>query len=257
MSAKYPIRKYPYEQELFLHEIDKLSDAQAKVLDLGAGEGTFDYTTSQATIISVDRDIPSALKPLTGRNTFLQADGAALPFTAEVFDVVVANFVFEHFAHPDRALRETQRVLKNGGLLYLSIPNSKSLEDRIFRWLGGSRHHVHAYSFHSLIRLVYQNTNLKLLAFADWPAGFTWLNTAQSGNLMRRGLWTCLRLARRHLQACSGKDSGFIFLFRAEDKLGFRLISHVCPNCGAGATVDSDYLGQWECTQCNRVNPAI
>ena len=35
------------------------------------------------------------------------------------------------------------------------------------------------------------------------------------------------------------------------------LRAYVCPNCGAGATVDSDYLGQWECTQCNQVNPAI
>ena len=66
----------------------------------------------------------------------MQADGAALPFTAEVFDVVVANFVFEHFAHPDRALKETQRVLKNGGLLYLSIRIPKASRTGFFAGLG-------------------------------------------------------------------------------------------------------------------------
>jgi SAM-dependent methyltransferase len=254
MPKKYPIRKYPHEQELFLHEIDKLNNPQARILDLGAGDGTFNYAAAQARIISVDKDIPADLKPRAGRNTFLQADGAALPFSAQVFDVVVANFVFEHFISPDLALRETQRVLKTGGLLYLSIPNSDSLEDKIFRLLGGAKHHVHRYSFHSLIKLVYQNTNLKLIAFADWPAGFTWLNSAVSGNMIRRGLLRCLRLARRYLQAYSRRDSGFVFLFRAEDKLGFRVISHVCAHCGAGATVDPNDQAQWECMQCNQVN---
>jgi SAM-dependent methyltransferase len=254
MPGKYPIRKYPHEQELFLHEIERLNDPQARILDLGAGEGTFNYAAYQARIISVDKDIPADFKPSAGRNAFLQADGAALPFSAQVFDVVVANFVFEHFIRPDLALRETQRVLKAGGLLYLSIPNSDSLEDRIFRLLGGAKHHVHTYSFHSLIKLVYQSTNLKLIAFADWPAGFTWLNTAPSGNIIRRGLWRCLRLARRHLQAYSIRDSGFIFLFRSEDKLGFRLISHVCSYCGAGATIETSDQAQWECMQCNQVN---
>jgi SAM-dependent methyltransferase len=222
---------------------------------LGAGEGTFNYAVSRASIISVDKDIPADLKPSAGRNAFLQADGAALPFSAQVFDVVVANFVFEHFVRPDLALRETQRVLKTGGLFYLSIPNSASLEDRIFRLLGGAKHHVHGYSFHSMIKLVYQSTNLKLIAFADWPAGFTWLNTAASGNIIRRGLWRWLRLARRYLQAYSVRDSGFIFLFRAEDKLGFRVISHVCAYCGAGATIDNNKdQAQWECMQCNQVN---
>ena len=82
MPGKYPIRKYPFEQELFLHEIDKLNDPQARILDLGAGEGTFNYAVSRARIISVDKDIPADLKPSAGSNAFLQADGAALPFSA-------------------------------------------------------------------------------------------------------------------------------------------------------------------------------
>jgi hypothetical protein len=38
MPGKYPIRRHPFEQELFLHEIDKLNDPDARILDLGAGD---------------------------------------------------------------------------------------------------------------------------------------------------------------------------------------------------------------------------
>ena len=45
-----------------------------------------------------------------------------LPFRAATFDVVTANLVFEHLAHPAPALAELARVLKPGGLLLALFP---------------------------------------------------------------------------------------------------------------------------------------
>jgi SAM-dependent methyltransferase len=46
-----------------------------------------------------------------------------LPFKAETFDSVHLLEVLEHLENPSNALREINRVLKQDGILYCSIPN--------------------------------------------------------------------------------------------------------------------------------------
>ena len=52
---------------------------------------------------------------------FRAGDAEALPFEAGAFDAVVVNFGMLHFARPDRALAEAQRVLRPGGLLAFTV----------------------------------------------------------------------------------------------------------------------------------------
>lgn len=49
------------------------------------------------------------------------------------FDVVVLNQVFEHVTNPKRLLQEIQQVLKQDGILYMNMPNPRSLPARLFR----------------------------------------------------------------------------------------------------------------------------
>jgi len=49
------------------------------------------------------------------------ADAAALPFGDGSFDVVYSYNTFEHVAEPDKALGEALRVLRPGGLAFLSF----------------------------------------------------------------------------------------------------------------------------------------
>lgn len=51
------------------------------------------------------------------------ADGAALPFTDEVFDGVFCIDAFEHFPDETQAATEFRRVLRPGGFVFLSAPN--------------------------------------------------------------------------------------------------------------------------------------
>ncbi|MBI1747316.1 MAG: class I SAM-dependent methyltransferase [Acidobacteria bacterium] len=248
--GSYSIRKSFNEEALFLHEIDGLTKPTARILDLGAGAGSFNYGKFPSKIIAVDEEIPLSGRPRPANAFFVQCDGAALPILGNVFDIVVANFVFEHFSTPEVVLLEIERVLKPGGLLYLSIPNSSSFEDKLFRFFSGDKYHVQKFSFYSLMKRVYKSTSLKLIAFADWPAGFTWLNSPPSGHFVRRMVLHLLKLIKPSLQQYSRRDSGFIFLFRKETKLGFRLITHVCGNCGGGATIEETLLDRWKCVQC-------
>jgi SAM-dependent methyltransferase len=250
MTKIYTISKDPTEAPLFAHELEALDNPQGCVLDLGAGEGTFNYGKFRCRVVAADRDFPSH----PPRGSLVVCDAEALPFASGIFDVVIANFSFEHFTHPDRVLPETDRVLGENGLLYVSIPNGAALEDRLFRLLSGGRYHFQKYSFHSLLRLVYQRTTLKLVSFADWPAGYTWLRKPSDGSLLRRIVFRCLLPAKGLLRRHGRGDSGWVMLFAKAQKSGFRSIIYVCEHCGAGASPGSEASSTWQCSQCNGIN---
>ena len=109
------------------------------------------------------------------------------------------------------------------------------------------------YSFHSLVKLVYENTTLELVAFADWPAGFTWAAAKPAGRLVRRIVVGLLGRCVLLLKPYTRRDSGFILLFRKETTAGFRSVTHVCALCGSGATIDSG-ARRWKCLQCGGIN---
>jgi SAM-dependent methyltransferase len=60
------------------------------------------------------------------------------------FDVVVLQEVIEHMRDPDAELREVARILRPGGLLYVTCPNFTSVS----RWLLGPRWRVIGYPEH-------------------------------------------------------------------------------------------------------------
>ena len=53
----------------------------------------------------------------------ITGDVARLPFRSGIFDVYYSGGVVEHFEHgPEEALREAHRVLRQGGVLLISVP---------------------------------------------------------------------------------------------------------------------------------------
>ncbi len=50
------------------------------------------------------------------------ADGEALPFIPESFDLVIASQVMDYFREPSRAARQIHAVLKPGGIFIASVP---------------------------------------------------------------------------------------------------------------------------------------
>ncbi len=53
----------------------------------------------------------------------VNSPGESLPFADESFDVVYSANVLEHTADPERVLGESLRVLRDGGLLHMEMPN--------------------------------------------------------------------------------------------------------------------------------------
>ena len=76
----------------------------------------------------------------------------AASFPENSFDAVTAVDVLEHFLYPKEEVSELHRILKVGGLLYLSTPDVGSLASRILRrrWWGYRPEHLFYFSRRSL-----------------------------------------------------------------------------------------------------------
>jgi SAM-dependent methyltransferase len=55
-------------------------------------------------------------------NVDVVADAKDLPFKSNVFDAVLMESVLEHIDEPEKAIKESYRVLRKGGKIYISIP---------------------------------------------------------------------------------------------------------------------------------------
>lgn len=124
---------YPAVLELF-------GDAPpGHILDVPSGYGAFSQLLQQRGYADVDclDIIPAAEFQLSGVN-YRQYDAAhPLPYAEASFDYVFSLEGIEHFEAPFPFVRELCRVLKPGGRLYLSTPNTFSVDARIKYLLSG------------------------------------------------------------------------------------------------------------------------
>lgn len=101
-----------------------------KILDLGCGTGFF-LRRAQRYFATYGVDIsPWAVGQASriARGSDLHvADAASLDFSDSFFDAVTCFDILEHIEEPQRAIAESARVLKSGGLIVASVPNMDSI----------------------------------------------------------------------------------------------------------------------------------
>jgi SAM-dependent methyltransferase len=93
--------------------------AGTRLLDLASGPGYAAGAAAERGAEVIGVDFSSEQVALARRNypavAFREGDAEALDFDDESFDSVVSNFGMLHFAEPERAMSEAQRVLRGGG----------------------------------------------------------------------------------------------------------------------------------------------
>ncbi|HRJ07174.1 MAG TPA: class I SAM-dependent methyltransferase [Prosthecobacter sp.] len=97
-----------------------------KVLDAGSGKLPEQYLRGEildtgATLHTCDLNF--------GPGVDYEADVSAMPFDDGCYDIVLNTQVLEHVKDPGRVCKELARVLKPGGLLFLTTPQSSPLHN--------------------------------------------------------------------------------------------------------------------------------
>ena len=113
----------------------------SRVLDLGAGSGSFVPPRSDLLLVRLDLCRPHE----PGEGSYVIADAAQMPFAGRSFDLIVSNHSLEHFVALHDTLKEMGRVVKPDGALYVAVPDAGTLTDRIYRWLGRGGGHVNPF----------------------------------------------------------------------------------------------------------------
>ena len=105
------------------------SCAQGRTLDIGFEAGHNSYLNG-----AIGLDLAVAKKP-DNYSAAIEGDACRLPLKSQSVETVVAGEVLEHLEEPNLFLHESHRVLKDGGKLVISTPNSSSILILLANWL--------------------------------------------------------------------------------------------------------------------------
>lgn len=104
-----------------------------KVLDVGCNTGILliPLRKRQVEVFGVDiskRDVLRVKEKLKecalSADCVQVSDATKLPFSPNIFDVIILSDILEHVSNPKKAAQEAMRVVKPGGLVLVSVPNS-------------------------------------------------------------------------------------------------------------------------------------
>lgn len=133
--------------------VDRKSIVNKRILDIGCGFGWFELYAIQNSVKNITSIEVSAVDLGTAKKTinhpkvkFVVASALALPFPSNTFDTVVCFEVLEHLPEATEHLffSEVKRVLKKGGILYLSTPSGSffgRFTDPLY-YMIGHRHYT-------------------------------------------------------------------------------------------------------------------
>lgn len=157
--------RHELREELLLGELLAAHPGN-RVLDLGAGSGTFTNRLAARGFEVTSTDVTDeALEVLRTRvaGPVVRADATSLPFPSASFDAVVLGEVLEHVEDDAGALSEAARVLRPHGILGLSVPRNPAWYSRSDRWAG----HVRRYTREVLVSRV-AAANFEVLTCRAW-----------------------------------------------------------------------------------------
>ncbi|HNU08564.1 MAG TPA: methyltransferase domain-containing protein [Pyrinomonadaceae bacterium] len=123
--------------------VRRFLDRGARIIDLGAGQGAFSKRLAELghEVVAVDSDPANWKVPgIDVLNIDLDTEFAA-GIGRGGFDAVVAIEIVEHVENPFGFAREAAKLLKPGGLFFLTTPNVEAVSSRlIFLYTGRLKH---------------------------------------------------------------------------------------------------------------------
>jgi 2-polyprenyl-3-methyl-5-hydroxy-6-metoxy-1,4-benzoquinol methylase len=111
------------------------------IADIGSGSGDLAKVIKEKfnpkEIVCVDNSFKNLRKvKKSGLKAVYSDVSKKINLKSSYFDVVICNQVLEHLINPDKCLIEINRILKDGGILLISVPNLCSFHNRILVLFG-------------------------------------------------------------------------------------------------------------------------
>ena len=165
------------------------------VLEVGCGAGNILAQISSSRRCGIDLAeslLAKAARRLAKRGTLVQGDAEHLPFRDRAWPRVYCSEVLEHIPSPGTALAEMRRVLADGGVAVVSVPNERLINtlkamlraSGLYRVLVGARSadyqmpermddewHLHVFDLAGLLAMIPQG--LRVTRIEGVP--FRWL----------------------------------------------------------------------------------
>jgi len=137
------------------HENNGICPNAYNILDVGAGTGLF-VKLAMERGFEVSGIEPSSYLANYAISQGLPVTNSAIPdYAADSFDAIYMTDVLEHVANPLPLLLEYTKTLKNGGVLFVTVPNVSSAIARLMRknWWHYRLAHVGYYNKKTLNHL--------------------------------------------------------------------------------------------------------
>jgi ubiquinone/menaquinone biosynthesis C-methylase UbiE len=176
----HPNRIFRYIENKRIRILLNLADIKNDdlVLEIGCGIGNILERIEKGKLYGLDishSQIEKAKKRLGNKAILHKSPGEKTPFNDGYFDRIICTEVFEHVFEPSLILVEMNRILKDRGIISLSIPNEnlinftkklligvglrRMLEPRKSNWDLASKNnldewHLHNYSLNLIISQV-------------------------------------------------------------------------------------------------------
>lgn len=131
MSAEGPLvhlREHPELIEADLKLIRRLTGRGARLLDIGAGRGSFVLRARASGFDAIGLEVEAGARTVW-RDLGVPGvigDGFHTPFRDGTFDLVRMKEVIEHVEEPLRLVREAHRILRPGGVFLAHVPTPYS-----------------------------------------------------------------------------------------------------------------------------------
>jgi SAM-dependent methyltransferase len=152
---------YSTEYKRHVRELDFLNSFPgSKVLEIGAAPYHFTSLCKLEDIKITSLDIAPDLDDHLVKTLQLEVvqcniETEKIPFESDSFDIVMFNEVFEHLRiNPIATLKEINRIIKKGGILYLTTPNLYMVRN-IYRFVTGKGLDDPYYEFNKLNEVGY------------------------------------------------------------------------------------------------------
>lgn len=114
--------------------LEEKTQAGLRVAHLGSGHDRVGVRSilKDAFVVGFDLDRPALLRGPSGKGVVANLE--AIPARSGSFDLLVSEFVFEHFERPEPIVTECARVLRPGGELVFLTINKNSIPGRVAAW---------------------------------------------------------------------------------------------------------------------------